>query len=95
MAFTIIAAFSGLAKAEVSYENLILDSSKILEDVVSNLGYEPDKQKIRESIIKTAKSNTRLNKGIAGRGNELSLIYRSEITELSLLYPKVDFSPFF
>lgn len=82
---------SEICKNYVTYEDLIDNTEKVLGDVLKKIDIDPNIEKIRESIMETKKTSTRLNVGKKGRGEILSIGYRGKIAEMMSHYPDIDF----
>ena len=77
----------------ISYENLISDGVGIISKILTFHGLTSDDKTIKSALQKARNNNSRLNKGIAGRGDlELNVMQKSRIRSLTRHYPKVDFS---
>ena len=84
---------STLNPALLKYEDLIVNPVVVLKKLFIHFNYNFDENCAYSAIEATKKSNTRLNKGIAGRGDLLRIKYSKDMGELASLYPLVNFDP--
>ena len=85
---------TNIASIFVTYEDLVANTEECLSRVLKSIDIDPISEKVKEAINESKKADTRLNIGKIGRGNNLSLAYRSEVADLVGMYPGIDFSDF-
>ncbi|WMS87288.1 sulfotransferase domain-containing protein [Pleionea litopenaei] len=77
----------------VTYEELKNNPVETVSKVLDFCDVSISKERIETSIEKGKKKNTRQNKGIIGRGDQLSDELKSKVKGYTKFYPGVDFSP--
>jgi hypothetical protein len=77
----------------VTYEELLNDGRGTLQDIAAFAGFGVNEREIERAFRLTQRGNTRLNKGIAGRGADLAPAVKDRIRALAGYYGDVDFSP--
>ena len=80
--------------ASICIRDLITNTEECLSRVLKSIDIDPISEKVKGAINESKKADTRLNVGKIGRGNNLSIAYRSEVADLVGMYPGIDFSDF-
>jgi Sulfotransferase domain len=73
----------------IQYENLISEPRKCLDETLEFLGYKIPQAKIEQVVGQDLKVN--FNKGIVGRGNQITNEQRDRIKRLAAYHEAVDF----
>lgn len=77
----------------IRYEELVTNPPETLAKVLHFLNENRTTAEISEAIRRTTSQNTRLNKGVSGRGDRLlGEQHKSKIREMRQHYPHIDFS---
>ena len=79
----------------IHYEDLINAPEKTIIDILKHSGVTPLPEKVKQSLERGKKVNTRLNVGITGRGKSLSPCAAEELQKLIDLYPEFEGDEFF
>ncbi|MFP6771147.1 MAG: sulfotransferase domain-containing protein [Alphaproteobacteria bacterium] len=74
------------------YEDLIADGADVVGRVLNFHGLHADPATIEAALAQARDGDSRFNKGVAGRGNELTLAQKNRIMDLTRHYPGIDFS---
>lgn len=77
----------------VSYEDLLIDKTEQIRAILDFVGEPYDEMRYENSMSKIAKARTRKNRGVAGRGAELSDVLKLKVKSYSRFYEGIDFSP--
>jgi len=75
------------------YEDLIADGAGAVSQILNFHGLAVEGDVIERALRDAKGGNSRLNKGVAGRGDELSTAQKKRIGDLTRHYPGVDFAP--
>lgn len=75
------------------YEDLAADPARVLRSVAAEVGLPRSQSVLDEIVASVQKMNTRQNKGVAGRGQELAPPLLERIRHMRSYYPDVDFTP--
>jgi hypothetical protein len=79
----------------VTYEEVRTNTEQVVAKIAKEAGIPATAGQISAAIQKARNQKTRFNKGISGRGENLSPRARAHIERLISRYPKVDFSMIF
>jgi hypothetical protein len=74
------------------YEDLIADGADVVGRVLNFHGLNADPATIEAALAQARDGDSRFNKGVAGRGNELTAAQKNRIMDLTRHYPGIDFS---
>ncbi len=77
----------------ITYEKLVNDVTGTTLDVANYAGIPCSAQDIAQAIENAGRQDTRKNKAVAGRGQEVPDSVKEKIRHLAAYYPDVDFSP--
>jgi hypothetical protein len=77
----------------VSYEDLIGNELETVRRICADTGLEVTDTEILAAVAAAGQSETRLNKGVTGRGQALPEELKDRILALTRFYPSIDFSP--
>lgn len=80
-------------KLLVTYEALVRDTPEIVAEVLDYCGVSYREEDVDRAIAASAQKDTRKNKGVTGRGDQLSDKVRAKIAAYADYYPDVDFRP--
>jgi hypothetical protein len=80
-------------KLLINYSDLIKVPDQVVRDIMHFSGVNLNRSEVTEAIHNTSSQKIRFNKGIEGRGNELSDEAREKIIELAQFYREYDLSP--
>jgi len=80
-------------KLLVTYDDVTQNTGDVLQKIIDFTHISCSKKDIDNSIECSSKLNTRLNKGVSGRGEKLSDDVKNKIISMSKYYKKIDFSP--
>ena len=77
----------------ITYEDLIGSEALNLKRIATDAKIDIDDAAIQSAIEQTKGTDTRLNKGVSGRGESLPQAVKDKIRRLTGYYPSIDFSP--
>ena len=80
-------------KKLVTYEALTSKLAPTLREITAFASIPRPELSIKEAVEKTAQADTRQNKAVSGRGEELEQSVKDKVRRLADYYPHVDFSP--
>ena len=78
----------------ITYSDMIKDAFTTVKSILEYIKEPSSDQEIHDAMEKVAKKNTRKNKGVSGRGNQLSDELKKRVISYTKYYPSVDFDLF-
>ncbi|MBT6230061.1 MAG: hypothetical protein HOI47_25740 [Candidatus Scalindua sp.] len=76
----------------VTYEQLVSNTFKTLNEILAFIEEPKMSEQINKAIFKASLKETKMNKGIIGRGSQLSLEQKRRIIDYSKYWKNMDFS---
>ncbi len=77
----------------VLYEDMLADPAQTLARIMAFYDVDASEEQIRQGIEKVASADTRRNKAVTGRGDQLSTEIKNRIRHYTKFYKDTDFSP--